>query len=163
MGQETETHLGDVSHERAVWKIEHWGWAMFALILLSALAGVFGDGPVARAKARNAAIGVEYDRLVRYQAPSTLKVRLARSGNSSMPALSVSQSFIERVEVQHITPEPERVKGAHNSLIYIFDVAQTNEEITVTIGYKPRAYGKTAVRLGRLDGPQLQFTQFFYP
>ena len=163
MGQEGDKHLGDVTHERTVWKVEHWGWAMFAFILVLALFGAFGDGPLARAKAHNATLNVEYDRLVRYQAPSTIKVRLARSGNSSMPALAVSQSFIERVEVQHVTPEPERVKGAHDSLIYIFDVAQTNQEVTITIDYKPKAYGKTTVRLGLLDGPQLQFTQFFYP
>jgi len=59
--------------------------------------------------------------------------------------------------------EPERVKVGNDSLIYIFNVSRTNEEATITFHLKPTGYGKTPVRLGLVDGPQMDFTQFIYP
>lgn len=163
MGQTEDKKLHDLTHERAVWKVEHWGWATFALIILAALTGLFGQGPVARAKAQNSQIVVEYDRFVRYQAPAHLKVHLRNGGGSSMPALWIGREFLDRVEVERISPEPERVKLAKDGLIYIFDMAQTNESAKVTVDFKPAGYGNTRVALRLVDGSQVQFTQFFYP
>lgn len=163
MGDYGDKKLGDLTHERAVWKVEHWGWALFGLVLLSALIGVFGEGPLARAKAQNSQLVVEYDRLVRYQAPAHLKIHIRAAVASSMPALWIGHEFLDRVDVERISPEPERVKMAKDGLIYIFDMAQTNESAKVTIDFKPDGYGNTRVAMGLLDRPQLQFTQFFYP
>jgi hypothetical protein len=165
MGQNGDRQLEDLAHERAVWKVEHWGWAAFALVLLASLIGLFGDGPLARATAGrpNSMLWVEYDRFVRCHAPATLKVHLRPSGNNSLPALWVARNFLERVEVEHISPEPERIKAAGESLIYIFDVMRTNEKTLVTFQLKPTDCGNASVSLGLVDGPQLQFTQFIYP
>jgi hypothetical protein len=164
MGQGEDTSLNDLTHERAVWKVEHWGWGVFALILLAALIGLFGEGPLAHAKAGRpkSNLWIEYDRLVRYQAPTTLKVHIA-AGNNSLPALWVARDYLDRVQVEDISPVPERTKVGKDSLIYIFNVARTNEEATITFQVKPAGYGNTPVRLGLMDGPQIGFTQFVYP
>ena len=163
MGQNWEKSLGDLSHERAVWKIEHWGWSVFAAILLAALIGVFGEGPLARARAENTQLAVEYDRFVRYQAPSHFKIHLRNTSPNSMPALSIARDFLERVEVTHISPEPQRVRLTKDALIYIFDVARTNEDTTIAVQFRPSGYGRGRVQLGLIDGQQLEFTQFSYP
>jgi len=164
MGKDGDTSLNDLTHERKVWKVEHWGWGIFGLILVAALLGIFGEGPLARAKAGrpNSVLWIDYDRFVRYQAPMVLKVHVA-AGNNSLPALWLARDYLDRVDVEHISPEPERVKVGRDSLIYIFNVARTNEEATITFHLKPTGYGKTPVRLGLVDGPQMDFTQFIYP
>jgi hypothetical protein len=164
MGKDGDASLDDLAHERKVWKVEHWGWGVFALILLAALLGIFGEGLLARAKAGrpNSALRIEYDRFVRYQAPTMLKVHVA-AGNNALPALWVARNYLDRVEVERISPEPERVKAGNNSLIYIFNIAQTNEEATISFQVKPTGYGKMPVSLGLVDGPQMDFTQFIYP
>ena len=163
MGENGDKPLEDIRHERAVWKVEHWGWTVFGLILLAALLGVFGEGPVGRAKAQNSQLLVEYDRFARYQARAHLKIHLRSPVANSMPALSIARDFLDRVEVQHITPQPQRVRMTKDALIYIFDAARTNENAMITLQYKPARYGKTPVTLALVDGAQLQFTQFFYP
>ena len=165
MGKEGDPQLEDLAHERAIWKLQHFAWGLFALILLAALLGVFGRGLLSESKVGNpnAGLWAEYDRFGRYHAPSTLKLHLAPSGNSSLPAVWLGRDFVDRIEMQQIYPQPERVKVGQDRLIYIFNVARTNESAVITFHYKPDGYGKTHAKLGLENGPELQFSQFVYP
>ncbi|HKQ40143.1 MAG TPA: hypothetical protein VJ063_18870 [Verrucomicrobiae bacterium] len=163
MGESGGKNLDDLSHERAVWKVEHWGWVLFGLVLVASVVGLFGEGPIAHRKIAGPQVLVEYDRFARYQSRTKLKIQIAPSAGGSLPAVWLSKRFIERVELDQFTPPAERVKVAQDSLVYIFDVADTNQQATLTLEYKPASYGNTPIKLGLLNGPEVQFTQFFYP
>jgi hypothetical protein len=163
MGEKGDSHLDDLGHERAIWKFQHWAWTFFALILIAALAGFFGDGVVSHAKASKPGLSLEYQRFGRYQAPSTLKLALNAGGGNTLPAVWLSQDFVDQIEIQKIYPQPERVKVAGDRLIYIFNVARTNEPVAIAFHFKPDGYGKTRARLGLVDGSELTFSQFIYP
>ena len=83
MRPEVQNNLEDLAHERVIWRLQHFAWALFALIGVAALAGVFGSGPAARAKSQNASLLLEYDRFLRYQASSTLKLHVSDGGGSA--------------------------------------------------------------------------------
>lgn len=165
MGQEARNYLEDMPHERVVWKIQRWGWVMLTLILLAALAGLFGHGPLGKAEAgqRNSAVWAEYDRLGRYQAPAVLKVHLNTTANTSLPAIWFTREFLERMEVEAIHPTPERAQASGDRVIYIFSLARTNEPTVIAFHVKPSEFGKTPVSLGLVGGPELRFSQFIYP
>ena len=163
MGESRDKNLNDLTHERAVWKVEHWGWALFALTLLASIIGLFGEGPLGHATAANTHFSVEYDRFARHQAQTKLKIHLKPAAGGTLPALWFSKEFIERIEMEHIVPQPERVKVSRNSIVYIFDVANTNDAATIAFEFKPAAYGRTPVKIGLVNGPEIQFAQFFYP
>ena len=163
MGDKGDSHLDDLGHERAIWKFQHWAWTLFALTLIAASLGLFGDGLVSHAKAGKPGLSLEYERFGRYQAPSTLKLRLNSGGGNTLPAVWLAQDFVDQIEIEEIYPPPERVKVAGDRLIYIFNVAQTNDPVAITFHFKPDGYGKTRARLGLVDGPEVTFSQFVYP
>jgi hypothetical protein len=165
MGQTGDSYLEDLAHERVVWKMQRWGWAVLTLILLAALIGFLGHGPLSKAKAGQpkSVLWAEYDRFGRHHASAVLKVHLGASGATSLPAIWIAREYLDQVEMEQIYPAPERVKVAEGRLIYIFDLARTNEQTEITFHLKPSGFGKKSVKLGLVDGPELQFSQFIYP
>lgn len=62
----------DLEHQRREWVIERIGWAIMALILLAALAGLLGSGPLSNARIDHPGshLSAEYNRFERYQSPT---------------------------------------------------------------------------------------------
>jgi hypothetical protein len=163
MGQEVQSNLEDLAHERVIWKLQHFAWGLFALIGVAAVAGVFGSGPAARAKAQNASLSVEYERFLRYQASSTLKLHVSDGAGSALPAVWLAKDFVDNLEIERIYPAPEQVKVGPDRFIYVFNVAQTNGTVTIAFHFKPDGYGRTRGRVGLVGGSEVGFEQFVYP
>ena len=165
MGQSGDSELEDLAHERTLWKVQHFAWAFFGLVVLAALLGVFGNGLVSRASAGKpgTSLWIEYERFARYHAENTLKIHLGGSANNAIPAIWFSRAFFEKIEVTQVYPEPEQVRVGRDRMIYIFTLARTNEPVTISFCYKPAGYGSAPARLGLVGGPELQFSQFVYP
>jgi hypothetical protein len=162
---ELEFHQ-DLPHERLEWRIERIGWVTMALLLLAALIGLLGPGPLSSATAggRDSALWVEYNRFERYQAPAMLRVHLgpgaARDGKAR---LWLSRKYVENIELRHIDPEPESVEVAHDRLIYTFSAPDPTRPTAVTYHLEANKFWRMPVSVGLDGGPQLNFTQFFYP
>jgi hypothetical protein len=159
-----EVHA-DVSHQEVEWRAERVGWIVMALLMVAALAGLLGPGPFSSTAAgEEGSLRVEYDRFARYQAPEKLRAYLgpgmARDGKARM---WLNRDFVEGVELIHIDPKPETVETAADRIIYTFVVADPNDVARMTWHFEGNRFGSIPVRIGLEDGPQLHFTQFFYP
>lgn len=164
MGNHKE--VSDLSHQRANWKFEAWGWAAMGLIVIAALLGLLGTGPLSTATAgeKGSNLWVEYHRFARYEAAVELRVHVgARGLGTALPALRINQAYLEKVTVEHIEPRPEQVKAAGEELMYIFSFAATNAPNTITFKLRGNGYGKVPVHLKFSDATDVRFTQFFYP
>jgi hypothetical protein len=156
----------DLQHQRLEWKIERVGWVVMALTLLAALAGLLGSGPLSSATAgeRGSALWVEYNRLERYQGPAMLRVHMgpgaARDGKAR---LWLSREYVENIELRHIDPEPESVEAAPDRLIYTFNLPDPTRPTAVTYHFEANRFWRMPVGVGLDGGPELQFSQFFYP
>ena len=156
----------DLAHERLEWRIERVGWIVMALVLLAALVGLLGSGPLSRATAgeEGSALWVEYNRFERHQAPAMLRVHLgpgaARDGKAR---LWLNREYVENIELHHIDPEPERVEVEHDRLIYTFNLPDPTRPTAVTYYLEANTYGRMPLRVGLDAGPQLNFSQFYYP
>jgi hypothetical protein len=158
--------LGKLSHERANWKFEHWGWLAIGGVLVAALLGVLGPGPLSKATAgqKGSNLWVEYQRFGRYESASELRIHVGERGlSTALPALTINRKYLEKVTVEDIEPQPEQVKAAGDEFIYVFAFAATNKPTTITMKIRGNGYGKLPVHLKFSDAADVRFSQLFYP
>jgi hypothetical protein len=156
----------DLAHERLEWKIERIGWAAIVLLLVAALAGLLGPGPLSSTTAgeRGSPLWVEYDRFVRYRSPTTMRVHLGSgAARNGAVRLWVTREFVESVELHRVDPQPARVELAPDRTIYTFNVADSTRPIAVIFHLEPNRYGRMPVAVGLEAGPSVAFHQLFYP
>jgi hypothetical protein len=70
---------------------------------------------------------------------------------------------VEKIELQHIDPEPEATELAVDRYTFVFRKPAPKQEAAITFRIEPDTYGVVPVRLGLTDGPELAFRQFVFP
>lgn len=166
MEQIGELQVGqDLKFEKRWWKIERTGWAVIGLLLLAALLGFLGPGPLTKKTAgtRGGPLWLEYHRFARYQAPVDWRIELGPQGTNKEIRLWVDRSYIEAVHMEDIQPQPESVDMAGARFVYTFKAADLSTNTKVLFHFKPNKFGKAPARLGLEGGPEIAFTHFFYP
>lgn len=156
----------DLTYQRRKWIVERVGWGAMALIILGALIGLFGTGPFSSAKATavDAPLSVEYDRFGRLMSPLQLRVRIgAGAVQDDEIRLWLDQAYLERVRIQHITPEPSRVEIGPERYVYVFQAVEDNIPTVLTFHMETQKFGLIRARMGLAGKQTLEFTQFIYP
>jgi hypothetical protein len=133
------------------------------VLLLAALAGLLGTGPLSDAREGGpaSALWVEYNRFERYQAPTKMVVHLRPMASEAR--LWINYGFLRRVDLTHIDPEPERVEAGSDRYIFPFTLVRTPEDIIVTFYFKANEFGMMYPEVGLENGPSLRFWQLVYP
>ena len=156
------------AHERFQkrdWRFQRAGWVAFAICIVAALAGAFGDGPLARGEARSAdgKIVVEFDRLARRRAPTALRVHAAPGEGA--PRVWIARGFLDRVEVKDIQPRPARVTSGQDRLVFEFagEGSPSAAATTLTFSLQPTAFGIARCEMGLVGGPAVDFRQCVFP
>ena len=156
----------DLKFERRSWRVERIAWLVGALILVAALLGFLGPGPLGKATAASAdkSLSVDYFRMERYEAPVELRISvngaLAKDGELR---LWIDRQFVEAVEIKRIDPEPEHSEINGERFVYVFKTAAAPATIKLFFHLEPNKFGKTPAQIGIVDGPELQFSQFYLP
>ena len=153
-------------HHRAAWRVERIAWALSAIVLIAALLGLFGYGPVSRTTVGNVdALQIEYDRFQRSSAPAdyqvTANASLARNG-----ALRIrfDQSLIDRVEFDDIVPEPERVVAGNGYIEFIFNIAPGDEtRARIAFRFRPTTFGRRSGQVTTNGAPPVLLDQYIFP
>lgn len=105
------------------WTAERWAWAGFALLVLSALAGLTGGGgPLSRGEAELGAGSLDYPRIARWQAVDELTVRFAAGGAER--SLTLSPRFAESFALESALPEPLRVEAGPDGKRLVFRLVE---------------------------------------
>lgn len=156
----------DLKFEKRSWKAERIAWAIGLLILLAALLGFLGPGPLGKATAASSdkSISLDYYRMERYSAPVELRVdvdgKLAKDGELR---LWIHRRFVESIEIKHIDPKPDSVEISGERFVYVFKAADAPAILKIFFHIEPNKFGKTQAQLGVVNGPELQFSQFYLP
>jgi hypothetical protein len=156
----------DIPHESREWMIERIGWIVMALTLLAGLLGLLGPGPLSTATAgeKGSTLWVEYNRFERYQAPATLRFYLGTGAvHDGKVRLWLKREYVDGIELRHIDPEPERVEVSHDRVTYTFNLSDSSGPAKVTYHFEANRFWTMAVGTGLDGGPQINFTQIFYP
>lgn len=142
------------------------GRLLLAALLLAALAGLLGPGPLSsRTAEAGPALAADYQRFVRNHAPEDLRIRVVVPAGQDSIRLHVGNAFLEATELTRIKPEPQAVEVTPEGHVYIFEAPGLgSEEVLILYRYQPDgAFSDIAVRMALEGGPEISFRQFVYP
>jgi hypothetical protein len=156
----------DPAFQRREWAAQRIGWALMAAVISAALAGVFGDGPIARARAvsSDGNLRVEYERIARGDALTALHISVhgsvLRSGTAHV---WLDRKYAERMFIQTISPEPDSVSTHPTRLRFAFGAGPGADSAGIHIQLKPTAFGFYTGAIGVDKGAAVVFKQFVLP
>lgn len=155
----------DLSHQERSWKLQSLGQALCLLLVLGAVAGLLGGGPLSAGNAQSAdgLAQVEYPRIVRAHAPFSLTITVpAEAAVNGQLRLTIPNTALEWFHVSEISPEPTetRLAGSHLQLTFLADAAPAN---TIRIYGEAEKAGKRSFQLTAGDSGEVTLTQFIFP
>ena len=157
----------DLAYQRRQWVAERVGWALMLLIVLAALAGLLGPGPLNDAEAGQPGdpLYVQYHRFPRHASPGQLmKLHLGPQATAGGDVrVWVGREYLDGFRVEKVVPEPERVEAGPDRLVYVFRLHEPGKGVVVRFLMEPDAFGRQHARVGLVGGPELSFGQFVYP
>ncbi|WP_207515834.1 hypothetical protein [Longitalea luteola] len=117
------------------WMIQKIGWAILYIGLILAVAGIFGTGPVSYKTQVQNGNTIEYERFLRYEAETDMTFRLKDVTDSI--TLEIPQQYLQYVDVQSITPLPDRNRTINGVTTYFFHAGGTADIHCLLMAKKP--------------------------
>lgn len=146
-----------------MWRMERLGWAAMALIVLAAVAGLFGHGPVSRTTAGNpSSIRVEYERFARHGGRVELTAHLPPNLVGEAASVTLDRAFLERVRISGIAPRPEAETMLPDGVRYRFAVSG-QPAAPITFHLEPQEAGLVSGSIRGDGGPPVPVRLFIYP
>ena len=149
----------DLSFQRKEWVSQRVGIGVLALLLVAAVLGFTGSGgPFSHAETSDAsgALRVEYERIVRRGAQSTMTLHLA-GGKPGSRSFWFSTDYFKGIDLETVVPDPEAVTAEGDR--YVYTIRSTGSDATVTVHMRPTRVGRIDVDVGVVDGPSVRFHQ----
>jgi hypothetical protein len=156
----------DLPFQRREWLAERVAWAVMALLIAAALLGLFGNGPLSRMTAGSEAgpMWLEYQRFARLLAPAPLRVHLAPgAAREGLVLVWIDRQYIDGLELQQVTPQPDRTELGAERLIFAFRRAEGDGAATITFNMRPIRPGSLSGHVGLINGPVFPLQQLVYP
>lgn len=151
----------DLGFERRSWALQRVVWALIALGLCAAAAGLLGGaGPATGATAATADGGVEvrYDRVARLGASTSLAIELR--GGEGTRNVALSRAWLEDYRLGGVVPEPDSVSALPDRYVFTFDAGDGG---TARLSLTPQSIGRHRAVLWGPDGERVLFTQTVLP
>ena len=156
----------DPAFTARAWQLQRASWIAMALVVVLALTGLLGSGPLSRSVVSlPGLLRVEYQRFARYEAAQTLTVRLepgaTRGGETK---LWIDRRYLDDTRVEAVTPPPTRVEATEDRLVYAFAIGRPGRPVTIVVALQSEQIGPITGRIG-LEGAadHVTFRQFVYP
>jgi len=153
----------DLAFQEREWRFERIGWIAMFLVIILALAGLFGTGPLSASSAGNDGLTVDYQRFVRHQGQTEITVTIdARHAVDGQVELTITGEYHDSLAIESVSPEPVEVRGDGNDVVYVFALAEGAGSIDVSFGATPRQIGPLPGEVAAGDAT-VTFFQFAYP
>lgn len=140
-------------------------WVLLSILLLAALAGLIGPGPLSLTSAGSSGLQVRYLRFGRWQAPQSLVISASEPGGGPLQ-LSINRSYLDSMSVQQVSPQPANVKLSGRTFIYSFATG-TGASNSITFDLQPTSmglvHGTIAMPAAGGNGSDVTFRQLIYP
>jgi hypothetical protein len=154
----------DLRFQRRDWVVQRIGWGALALLLLAALLGVTGSGPLSHAsKSDGQGLSVEYERVVRHGARTALVIEVTPGTLAGEEArITMERDYLAAYDVQSMVPEPDRTEVANGVVTFVFDVTP-RAALKWRLSLEPDEIGRHGTRVRLDDGPPVDIRQFTLP
>ena len=153
----------ETAFQRRQWLAERAGWAAMATLLCLFALGVFGSGPIGVSVAGGGPLRLEYDRFLRHETQTELRFLVAPVAGGDRFAILLSRAYLDRVRLESVDPQPERVEVGATATRFVF-AAAGDTPLPVRLSVRPSSPGQMSGQ-ARLEGASaaLEFGQFVYP
>jgi hypothetical protein len=153
----------DLVFQRREWMFERVGWAAMLLVLLAALLGLLGNGPLGTTSAHtpDGTVHVEYDRFLRRHAETDLRVRV-ESDSPNEVRVWLSSEYLHALQVVEVSPLPVRVESGHDRHVYVFPLNESSRSLLVRFRVNPDCQGRLTGRVGVGDN-SVEVSHLVYP
>ncbi len=134
------------------WRFERVVWAVFLVILVCDVLGLFGRGWLAQASraTSDGALKLKYERIARASTPSVMTLEFGDGAiQNGHIQVFVSDSIVKPLGAQRISPQPERSSLGEDGITYTFPATQG--PATVQIALEPSFPGLHSFKM-RLPG-----------
>jgi hypothetical protein len=164
--------IGDIEldqklrHQEREWLIQRLGWILMLAIILAALLGVFGTGPLSSATAGSEPVGltVNYERIIRLEDKTRLTIEIAPDqAQNGQVELWINSAYLNEMMIEDVQPEPEEVRSSGDRRVFVFVVDSADTALHVTVDSSPKAIGRLESTMGVNSGSGITFTQISLP
>ena len=156
----------DIDFQRREWRAQRIGRGVLFVIVLAALAGVFGGGPLATASVRtpDGRLRVEYDRIARHGAPTPLRVHVAPpASGDSVIGVWIDQAYMHGVILRGISPEPTEGQAGDQRLVYRFRLSDPSRAADIIFQVDGHELWSRHGAMGLVNGDSVRLRQFVLP
>lgn len=141
------------------WKLQTIGLYFILAMVLTAAAGLYGDGPISKKRVSENFATVEYQRFNRFQSRMELKVELNSPGNSNDLTVTFPAKYLNHFQVDSIVPEPEKTIVNGDQLQYLFN---GTGNLTITFYLIPQSVGAIDGSI-QVSNNRLDLNHFIFP
>ncbi len=149
------------------WRFQRVGWGLLASLVIAALLGVFGNGPLSTARAVDPTgqLRVDYDRFVRHVAQTDLVLTIAPTAATAGRVTAVVDQtwFTDAIWLEQISPQPSS-STLHGDVVELeFEVRDPAQPLAIGIRYRPDAIGVLHPAFGLDRSGMVRLRQLSYP
>ncbi|MDH2184688.1 hypothetical protein N5K35_13325 [Pseudomonas sp. GD03651] len=149
--------------QKRVWRFERVGWYVLVIIVLLALAGLFGDGPLSDAEvvSQDGRLKVEYQRLSRSGTTDNLFITI--QGSPGQPVMvELEGPLLREASIETMQPEP-LVSMSHGPALLLQLGTSKDGMATLYLTLRSAHVGSLegVVRSG--SNTEVHFSTFLYP
>jgi hypothetical protein len=146
------------------WKAQRAGWVLIALMLVAALVGLLGPGPLSWATAQGAdgSVQVEYQRFTHREADDRVSVTLSSAAvTGDSVDVELDGDWVQAMDITGIHPQPqEQTPTPYGVRLSI--PTEPGAEVSIQITFRPSDMGPIDGGV-RFNGETVVFDQFVYP
>jgi hypothetical protein len=155
----------DLPLQRVQWMVERVLWVVMAGVVLAALLGLLGAGPISleSRSSSDSSIEATYDRFGRLGSSLALDLTLRPQVGGEQVEVAISGDYLEKLRLEGVTPEPAEVRTDGDDLIFAFTVAESAEQVDATFNFTVEGMGPSGGEIGIPDGEAISIAHFFYP
>jgi hypothetical protein len=152
------------SIQRCEWIAERLGWVVMTSVVLAALVGLLGPGPLSSRVVRSpdGHLQVEHNAIERYDAPCKLIIHFkGRETNQAMVSIGIEREFIDRTAVESIQPRPESAESAGDEILFQFRTIGIDQE-RIVYRYRNDATGSRRFHIRAVGSERVELCQFVW-
>jgi hypothetical protein len=154
----------DLNSQKKLWKRQRIGRTVWALFILLAIVGLFGEGPLSRTSAKEDELEVQYDRFAHVESKDQFKFDFHRKDIvGGKIHLWFDSDYIKENPIQNVTPDPVSTKLEDKKVVLEFEADQAMTSSSIIVETEASKPGLQRVVLGLVGGPDLKFWKFIWP
>jgi hypothetical protein len=153
----------DLEAQRSLWRVQRVVRPLALSVLVLALAGGLGRGPLSGATVTRDGLSVRYERIAHRDSPQTYRLTLAEDlAASGTVSLWLDRRTLRAMRPRRVLPEPVRSRIGADRTTFVFDV-DPEGGLEILLELEPDAVGLHRSTLGVAGGPTVSLGQLLLP